>query len=117
MAKKIIILERIGEPSDYSFNALFWLDIPTTRQGFYIDANATSAYKGATTQEIQDIKDGKIKEVSIACNYLVGTTFAQIKADLISKYTDLQNNLNNSNPFVKYGTYWDGSAWTNVGII
>jgi len=115
MAKKIIILERLDEPSDYNFNVLFWLDVPAERQRFFANPAATSAYKDATPEEIAAIQNGQIKEVVQKCSYLAGTTIAAIIADLQAKYSANQAALNSHNPWVRYGTYWDGSSWTQQG--
>lgn len=117
MAKQIIVLERTGEPSDYNFKVIFWLTIPATRQSFYTNSIAISAFKNATAEEIQAIQTGQIKEVAIFCSYPTGTTLAAITTDLISKFNTEQIILNTQNPFIRYGTYWDGISWINQGVI
>ena len=115
MSKKIIILEREGTMNDCHY--CFWLDVPTIRQKFYASPDATSIYKNATTQEIDDIKTGKIKEVMGYTTYEASMTIAQVKQDLINKYNQEQSQVNEHNPWVKYGSYWDGSIWTVQGVI
>lgn len=117
MSKKIIVLERVAEPSDQVYRIAFWLDVPATRGAFFADANLTSQYKNATPQEIQNIKDGKIKEVVETVNYIAGMTMTNVQAHLIQKYNQLQNELNTRNPFIRYGTNWDGVSWTAGGVI
>ena len=112
--KKIIILERLGTLNDCNY--CFWLTVPATRQAFYANPDAMSSYKNASTQELQDIKDGKVKEVTGYKTYEASTTIAQVKADLISKYNDAQSEIDNYNPWIKYGSYWDGTSWTVGGV-
>ena len=112
--KKIIILERQGTVSDCNY--CFWLEVPAARQAFYVNTEATSTFKNATIQEIQDIKDGKVKEVTGYKTYEASTTAGQVKADLISMYNSLQDEVDNYNPWIKYGSFWDGSSWTVGGV-
>lgn len=114
MGKKIIILEREGTINDCRY--CFWLDVPLTRQPFYINPDATSSYLNATAQEIQDIKDGKIKEITGYTTYEASLTVAQVKQDLIDRYNQEQTKVNNYNPWIKYGSYWDGTNWTVGGV-
>lgn len=116
MAKKIIILERVNEPSDYSFKYVFWLDVPLTRQTMYANPDAVSMYKDATVAEIDTIRNGTIYEFSGEAFYPVGTSLSVITSDLIAKFNREQIRINNTNPWVKYGTYWDGSIWTNKEV-
>lgn len=116
MGRKIIVLERVGEPSDFNFQYVFWADVPQARQSYYSDQNKTSFVKDVTAQELQDIRDGKILEKFGTAGYLAGTNAATIKADLISKFNEYQADVNTLNPFKFYGTSWDGSVWTNAGV-
>ncbi len=43
MARKIIILDRTGLPSDQNYRVAFWLDVPVSRQTFYANAAAIMA--------------------------------------------------------------------------
>ena len=117
MAKKIIILERTDEPSDYNFNVLFWLNVPAARQRFFANPAATSMYKDATPEEIVAIQSGQVSEAVRRFSYPAGTTIATIIADLQTKYNASQALLNSRNAWVRYGTYWDGSTWTQQGVM
>jgi hypothetical protein len=114
MAKKIIVLERQGTVNDCNY--IFWLDVPTERHKFYANAGATSQYKDADATELDNIRTGKIKEVSGYKTYEASTTIVKVKADLISMYNSQQNQVNDYNPWVKYGSYYDGSSWTVQGV-
>jgi hypothetical protein len=116
MAKRIIILERIGEPSDLSFNYALWADVPLARQPFYANPEAVSAYKGATAEELNAIKAGQIVEQVGSANFLAGTPLSTIKSYLQNKFAEFQQEITARNPWVRYGSYWDGTSWTEGGI-
>lgn len=116
MAKKIIILERINEPSDNDFKYVLWATVPVGRESFYTNINAKSEYKAATAEELQDIKDGKVIERSGLISKTESVTFANIKNDLEKLFKDFQDEINNKKPFLRYGTFWDGTAWTSGGV-
>jgi len=124
--KKIIVLDRVGEPSDVAYRVAFWLAVPSTRYAFYakpagIDAAANpvlfkSQWKDATEAENQDLRDGKVEEVIQTYFKPAGTTLAQVQAFLEAEYTKLQNQMNSFNPYVRYGSFWDGTSWTAGGV-
>lgn len=117
MSRKIIIQERINEPSDFSFRYVFWADVPSTRQSFYADAAKTSVVKDASGSELSAIQTGAILERQDNAFYKAGTAVAVIKADMILKFNEYQAEVTARNPFQFYGTFWDGSAWTNGGAL
>jgi hypothetical protein len=114
MARKIIILEQIGEPADY--RVAFWLDVPAARQSFYANPTASSAVIGATAPEIAAIRAGQVKEVVRAFPRDNGVTNAQLRVALESAHTQLQARLVADNIWNRYGTSWDGAAWTAVTV-
>ena len=126
MAKKIIILDRVGEPSDVAYRVAFWLTVPSTRWAFYVKPEGInpdgtrilfkSQYKDATEIENQDLRDGKVEEYIETCYKPAGAALAQVAAFLESEYTKFQNQMNSFNPYVQYGTYWDGASWTHGGV-
>jgi hypothetical protein len=126
MAKKIIILDRVGEPSDVAYRVAFWLTVPSTRWAFYVkpagmNPNGTpilfkSQWKDATEAENQDLRDGKVEEVIRQYTLPVGTTLAQVQTFLQNQFTAEQNWLNGINPWVRYGSYWDGTSWIAGGV-
>ena len=116
MAKKIIIMEKIPQQNFFTVNYIFWLDVPLAQQPLRANQSLMSAYPGATTQEIQDIKDGKILEHGGNTSYNMDATNIQIATDLQMRYVVEQNALNNSMKYNYYGTYWDGTSWTVQGV-
>lgn len=111
MARKIIIQERINEPSDFSFRYVFWASVPTARQLLYANPNKTSIVRDVTAGELTAIKNGEILEFQGDGQYIAGTPIATIQADLISKFNSYQTRVNNLNPWRYYGTSWDGTSW------
>lgn len=115
MARKIIILERLDEPSDLNFNVVFWLAVKTARQIYNADSSKASKVKDATAQEIQDIKDGKIVEVLEKASFSAATPSADVRTKLVARYNELQADLDAKNPWKFFGTYWDGTVWNSGG--
>lgn len=116
MARKIIILDRTGLPSDQNYRVAFWLDVPAARQPFYADATATSVVKGATQAEIDAIKAGQIVEEVVEVPALAGATQTQLLNALIARYNARQAEFTARNPWARYGSYWDGTGWTAVTV-
>ena len=112
MARKIIIQERINEPSDFSFRYIMWADVPATRQSQYADPDKTSLVKDITTGELQAIKDGKVIEIQETAEFVAGTPIATIQAELIKRQGIFQAKINAANPWKFYGTSYDGTSWT-----
>ena len=116
MARKIIVLDQTGLPSDSNYTVAFWLSVPAARQLFYANAAATSHVVGAQAAEISAIQAGQIMERIVSVPYIKGTSLGAIQADLVSRYNAAQTELNNDNPWNHYGTTWDGTTWTLVTV-
>lgn len=112
MARKIIVLERVNIPSDFSFKYVFWLSVPAARQTYNANATASSVVKDATAAELTAIKNGSVVEVTGIAEYLAGTSVPTIQADLINKYNAEQAKLNTANQWQYYGSSWDGTTWS-----
>lgn len=115
MAKQIIILERVNEPSDNSFRVGFWASVPAARIAAYANANAVSAFKNASAPEIAAIQAGQVVEMVFTASYPAGTALAFMTADLISQFNAYQASITAKNPSQRYGTFYDGTSWTNAG--
>lgn len=109
--RKIIILERINEPSDFSFKFVFWASVPAARQSFYADATKTSVVKDISGAELTSLRNGEFLEKQDTANYIAGTPIATIQADLITKFNTYQAQVTAANPWRYYGTSWDGASW------
>jgi hypothetical protein len=115
MAKQIIILDRVNEPSDMNFRYVMWAAVPTGRNVAYANPDATSAYKGADATELAAIQDGSVVERQELASFPIGTPMATIQQYLITQFNAFQNHITNRNPTVRYGTFYDGTAWTSGG--
>jgi hypothetical protein len=116
MARKIIILDRVNLPSDQDYRVAFWLDVPAARQPFYANAAAASAVTGATQAEVDALKSGAVVERIEAVPARANATQAALLAALVTRHGVLQSELTNRNPWVRYGSFWDGTAWTGVTV-
>ena len=109
---KIIILERINEPSDFSFRFAMYATVPATRESKYLNAEKTSAVASLDPTQLQLIKDGKIVESIETAEFLAGTPIATIQAELIKRQQAFQAKVDATNPWKYYGTAYDGTKWT-----
>lgn len=109
--RKIIIQERINEPSDFSFRFVLWATVPVSRQALYADPTKTSVVKDITAEELQDLRDGKFVESQETAEFLAGTSIATIQAKLIERFNTFQAKITTANPWRFYGTSWDGTSW------
>lgn len=114
--KRIIILEHRNIPSDLDFGYVMWADVPEARQSFYANATATSAYKSASAEELAALQAGSVVELTGALSSIASRTIQQIQGALIARFNQFQAEITNNNRWVRYGTYWDGSAWTSVTV-
>ena len=112
MAKRIIILEKVN-PTNWQ--AAFWLMVPAERVSYHANADAGSAYKLATAEELGALRDGTVLERVDTISVPPGANQAQIIAALESRWQLLQDKVTNEDTYTRYGTYWDGSAWTQAG--
>lgn len=108
--KRVIILER---QSGGRFKYGLWADVPLSRQSFYANPNAKSQWLGATATENAAIAAGKVVEyVDVTA---IDGTVQQVQAALQARWNDFQKEINNKNPWIRYGTFWDGTSWTLGG--
>jgi hypothetical protein len=106
----IVLAQAHDDPS--GFNVLFWADVPATRQTYYADPNAKSAWSAATTTDNQALQSGAVTELSTNVHYVPGTPLIQIENELQQRWQTFQTSITNSNPWIRYGSTWDGSTWT-----
>lgn len=105
----VIILDR--DTNDNEFSYVLWADVPVARQPFYANANAKSAWAGATTADNTALQNGSVVEQSGAQRVPVGATTAQMQAFLQQRWTDYQAAITAANPWQRYGSTWDGTTW------
>lgn len=111
---KIIVLKKeVGEPV-YSY--AFWADVPVSRQAFYANPSATSQWNGALAGDLASLRDGSVVERVSSLRLGGGTTLAQAQAELESRWAEFQAEIVNANPWVRYGSTWDGTTWALGGV-
>lgn len=89
MAKQIIILRVTKGPGgDDNVSYLFWLAVASGRE--VPGVNPTSAWSGASLLENTAIANGSVIEESYSTQYPLAATIAQIRNDLLSKFTARQ---------------------------
>ena len=115
-AKRIVILEKIAGDRP-GFRVAFWADVPPSRQSFYADPAKTSAYNAASAAELTALQDGSVVESVEKFSADPPKSIAQVMTFLESRWQEFQNQINAHNPWRRYGSFWDGSAWTAQGII
>lgn len=107
---KIIILEKsTQEPQRY--RAAMWADVPAARQSHYANPDAVSQWTGALQGDIDALKSGAVAEKIFDERLPDGATNAQIQSFLQQRWLDFQGEVNNRNPWVRYGSTWDGTTW------
>lgn len=117
MARKIIILEKLEAPAgEPRYRYALWADVPSTRWPFFADASKTSPVKDITSQELSDLRAGKFLEKVDDARWDSARTIAQIQAALQAAHAAYQADVTAYNPFVRYGTFWDGTTWTAGGV-
>lgn len=112
--KQVIILEQTTFPNRY--RVAFWLAVPVARQAFVaLTAIDRSEFSGASPAELAALKAGEVIEQIGDFSYPVGTGIPAIQALLQAEWATRQATVTATNPWVRYGTSWDGAAWSASG--
>lgn len=112
---KIVILEKRYAQTQ-SFNVLFWCDVPATRQAFYANQDAESVWKDRTAEDLAKLRAGEVVEFLEPYQAPQGQTLAQAQAALQALHAIKQSQVDASNPWLRFGTHWDGTTWTAAGV-
>lgn len=108
---RIIVLNQLnGDANLYSY--CMWADVPTARQSYYANASNKSAWTGATSADNGNLVSGAMVEKVDSLRIPNGTTLAQIEAFLQIRWTNFQSDITAANPWIRYGSTWDGTTWT-----
>src|SRR3990170_1858033 len=106
---RIIILAQ-DDPRTYQY--ALWADVPASRQSFYVDASAKSAWKDALASDLAALQAGQVVERVDKLGMLEGSTLALARASLQASWQSFQDEITSKNPWLRYGTTWDGTTWT-----
>ena len=110
---RVIVLEQPPDnPSAYRY--VLWADVPVERQSFYANANAKSAWREALTADNAALQNGSVVEEVSVQSVPTGTSLIQVENFLQARWQAFQDKITSSNPWLHYGSTWDGSAWTVV---
>jgi hypothetical protein len=114
MAKQIIVLRtNVGPGGDTNVNVLGWYAV-TTQKAVPI-VNGVSIWSGASGPENAAIAAGTVVEEAYQIQYPSTYSTAQIKADLISKWTARQSAITaQPNPNAYFGIFFDSSTGWSV---
>ena len=116
MAKTIVILD---QPTAGQYRVVLRAVPPLSRQPFYAVTNGKSAYRDpdSPTQASDDasVQSGAITERVMTIS-VAGRSQAQVSQDLQDQLSAFQADVNARNPWSRYGTFFDGAAWTSVTV-
>jgi hypothetical protein len=110
---RVIVLDR---PAPDVYRYVFWADVPAARQAFYANPTAVSAWKDALAADLTALRNGSVVEKVDSLKVPAGSTLAQAQAFLAARHADYQAQVTAYNPWVRYGTTYDGASWTNGGV-
>lgn len=123
MARKIIVLDQPGLPSDLTYRVAFWLTVPAARQPYYADLQATFKSQVIGTAkpsqaELDAIHAGQITEQVITVPFTPGTPLNTITSQLVTMYNaaQAQSDSVSFNQWNRYGSFFDGTSWTSVTV-
>lgn len=109
--KEIIILDQQPRDGGISqLNVLFWFPVTPSRE--IAVPGGASRYRDVTDVENGAIAAGSVVEEYFSHIIPVGTTAAQVKAQLQAIYANRKAAFDaRPNPNQFYGTSWDGTVW------
>lgn len=110
---RVIILE---QEDTRIFRYALWADAPAARQSFFADASRTSVWKQANAADNLALQNGSVIERTDKLVMPAGSTIAQARQALQDVWQQFQNGVTNDNPWVRYGSTWDGTTWVAGGV-
>ena len=110
--KRVIILEKLTDQNGVGFRFVLWAAVPALRQVFYVNPDAKSAYVDVTPEELDALRTGQVVEKVDSFALAAGSTIQQVEAALEASWTAFQAAINSATDWQRYGTCWDGTAWT-----
>lgn len=110
MAKRIIILEQLD---NRQYRYALWADVPAARQSLYAASAQPTAYTLASVNEKAALADGSVAE---KIGVIEAISVAEARQMLVDLWTEWQAQVSNRNPWIRYGTFWNGTGWTAEGV-
>ena len=122
-AKRVIILDRLldaethaGEGTSQQWRYVLLADVPFARQPFYATATATSAWKDASAADLTALQTGAVVERVGTVLVLRTATTSEVRLTLQDEWQAFQDRVTAFNPWLRHGTFWDGTTWTAGGV-
>jgi hypothetical protein len=115
---RVIILDK-GRAADEQkiFRYVLWADVPPSRQSFYAQpAGTVSAWKDAIAADNAQIVNGSVTEKVDTINGQTGWSMPQYQAELQLRWQAFQDDVTTNNPWNRYGSTWNGTAWVLGGV-
>ena len=110
---RIIALEKLNTNT---YRYAFWADVPASRQAFYT-TGSSSAWKNALAGDNASLSAGIIVEKVDTLQVAPGTGLPAVQIFLQNKWAEYQIFVTGYNPWVRYGTTWDGATWSLGGAV
>ena len=115
----LIILDRPEPDNPNVYRYVLWADVPAARQTFYaalVGPTFTSAWKDALAADNTALQNGSVVEKVDTIQVPAHLTGIQIRSHLQQRWTEYQARIAATNPWVRYGSTWDGTTWTAGGV-
>lgn len=117
---RVIVLDQVQNDGEATvFRVALWADVPAGRQTFYATLCGTcvSAWKDATGTDNTNLQSGSVVEKVYLQRVQKGTGIAAVELIVQAAWSDYQASITANNPWVRYGTQWDGTTWTLGGAL
>lgn len=105
-----------GAGNRISYQLAFWYDVPASRQVFYATPSKKSAWLGATTQDNTNLQNGSVYEEVVTYSPDGSQNLAQLEAGAQALWTQRNAIFQANNPWVNYGSTFDGTSWVITNI-
>lgn len=111
-----ILIERLQRTAPATaWRVVLWVDVPAPRQRFYAKpATWQSAYRDATVQELADLRAGvlteKVEVIEVDTDQASAFLTARAAAEVLLGH--FQTAVTNLSVWNRYGTRFNGTAWT-----
>lgn len=112
-AKRVIILDQVDQRT---FRYVLWADVPVARRPFYAVAGKTSVWTGAAATDNAALTNGSVVERVDHVVVPEGTSLPDVRTLLQAQWVGFQDEITASNPWSRYGSFWDGTTWTPSGV-
>jgi hypothetical protein len=113
----IILLQQSTSPPVYTY--LLRADVAVARQPLYAKPGYKSPFQPLapdTDPDASALVSGAVVEITSVLTGGGGQTLPQIQAELVTRQTDYQAQITALTTWNRYGTFYNGTAWTPQGV-